>query len=122
MYLLSLMKEERWIEASLGGKVTYDEMRVFGIELRDLIIQSEIGRYAIHIDMSRAQPFDRNVDRVLTEIKDQCLRQGVTRIMTLVANEAQAEFYTAQRLQNVLEGKESYLLDSAALVGVVNAA
>jgi len=111
MYLVSWLEEEAKVEASLGGRVTKEEVWVFSEELKD-IAASMFEPYLVLLDISRAQHFDSGALDLLSSLKDYCLESGAAKVVTIARNESEKHDMTANRLQMVLEGREEYVLDT----------
>lgn len=110
MYLVSWIEEEAKVEASLGGRVTAEEMYVFAEELRDVIAEFGERPYVLTIDHSRAKPFDVATQRMLTELKDEFLNGHAHQVVSVVHDEDALAQMTHERLQSILEGRESVAL------------
>ena len=99
------------MEASLGGRVTCDEIRVFGDELLELLETFENRSFSLLIDFSRAKRLDSTAMVILGEIKDQCFNAGATEIVSVPCDEFDLVSHQSSRLQYVLEGREKFLID-----------
>jgi hypothetical protein len=110
MYLVSWIEEEGKVEASLGGRVTVEEMQVFAEELRGVVATFDERPYVLTIDHSKAKPFDAPTQRLLTNLKDHCLDTGAERIVSVVLDEDAMAQLTSERLMPVLEGKEQIVM------------
>jgi hypothetical protein len=115
MYLVTLFENESMVEASLGGRVTADEMRVFADELNDLLETFEGRPFNLMLDYSKAACFDHEAVATLSAIKDQCLEVGASKIVSIPRNENDMVLHTSERLQHVLEGREEFVADPAAV-------
>jgi hypothetical protein len=111
MYLLSVSHDERVVEASLGGRVTVEEMEVLGEELLGMVHEFRGSPHHLLFDYSRARVLDADALQLLGQIKDECLSCGAERIVTIAADEHQVVRHTGLRLQTVLEGKEEFVHD-----------
>lgn len=109
MYLVSYLENEHVLEASLGGRVTVEEIAVFGEELVEAI--EIFGPCNILLDYSRALSFDRNAILALGVAKDACLRAGAQKIVSVPCTDHDLVRHTSSRIQEVLEGKEEFVLD-----------
>jgi len=109
MYMVSWIEEEGKIEASLGGRITAEEMHVFTEELKDVVASFNGRPYVLTIDHSKAKPFDAPTQRMLCDLKDICLAESAQKIVTVVEDEEEMTLLTNERLQPVLEGKEVIL-------------
>lgn len=106
MYLVSWIEEEGKVEASLGGRVTVEEMHVFAEELREVVATFEERPYVLTIDHSKAKPFDANTNRLLASLKDECLTGSAQRIVTVVQDEDAMAVMTNERIMPILMGQE----------------
>lgn len=106
MYLVSWIEEQGTVEASLGGRVTVEEMYVFAEELRDVVAEFGEKPYTLTIDHSRAKPFDVATQQMLTELKDECLNGRAQQVVSIVHDEDALAQLTHERLQPILEGRE----------------
>jgi hypothetical protein len=111
MYLLSWIEEEARVEASLGGRVTCDEMSVLFEELREVIETVQARPYLLQLDYSKARSFDTATLLILNELKDFCLANGAAMIATILEDEDDLVTHTSVRLQQVMEGSEQFVLD-----------
>ena len=111
MYLMSWNEIEGTIEASLGGRVTSEEMHVFVGEV-DEVVGSFQGRgFHLCLDYSKAKEFDRESLLTLRSLKDRCLKAGASTIVSIARDEEQMARETSDRLSLILEGRERILLD-----------
>ncbi|MBI3721981.1 MAG: hypothetical protein HY248_05450 [Fimbriimonas ginsengisoli] len=110
MYLVDVIEAEGLVEASLGGRVTAEEMKVFGQALATSL-QTLVGQRRLFLDTSRAKELAREALAVLCEAKDRCLGLGDVKIVSLVRDSSDDVRQTTQRLQAVLEGSEQITSD-----------
>lgn len=110
MYMVSWIEEEAKVEASLGGRVTVEEMYVFAEELRDVVAEFGEQPYTLTIDHSRAKPFDVATQQMLTELKDEFLNGQAQQVVSIVHDEDALAQLTHERLQPILEGRECVAL------------
>ena len=108
MYLLSWTEHDAKIEASLGGRVTAEELVVFSEEIQDVMDGLEGRPIAILIDHSRAHRLGPDAVTALSDLKDGCLARGATQIVSLARDEDEVADLTNTRLMNVLAGIEVY--------------
>ena len=109
MYLVSYLENERLIEASLGGRVTAEEVRVFGEEIIEVL--EIFGPSNILLDYSRALAMDNNSLSTLSLMKDLFLQSGAKQIVSVPCNEHDLARHTSHRLHEVIDGKEAFVLD-----------
>jgi hypothetical protein len=114
MYLMSWIEDEARVEASLGGRVTKEEMWVFAEELKE-VAGSMDQPFLVLLDYSRAKHLEPGAADVLTMLKDFCLENGAAKVVTVAKDEADILAHTQNRLQLVLEGREECVLDVAAV-------
>jgi len=107
MYLVSWIEEEGKVEASLGGRVTVEEMHVFSEELREVVASFETRPYVLTIDHSKAKPFDTNTNRMLCELKDEFLSGSAEKIVSVVEDEEAKACLTNERIMPILLGQET---------------
>ena len=107
MYLVSWIEEEGKVEASLGGRVTVEEMHVFSEELREVVASFETRPYVLTIDHSKAKPFDTNTNRMLCELKDEFLSGSAEKIVSVVEDEEAKACLTIKRIMPSLLGQET---------------
>ncbi len=107
MYLVTWSEKEGRIEASLGGRVTSDEMAVFIEELHGVLETLSSRPYLLMLDHSLAKRLDASASAMLDELKDFCLAGVDNRILTIVADDDEVARCTSERLQHVLEGRET---------------
>ena len=116
MYLISWNEEEARIEASLGGRITADEMEVFAEELLDIIESVADRPHLLILDESKAKDFDRDGTVALSEFKDAVLSNGASKVVTIARDEDDLLTQTSERLQYVLEGREEFVLEPSAVI------
>ena len=111
MYLVSLYEKEAIVEASLGGRVTADEVRVFGDELMELLDHLRDQPFEVLIDHSRARRMDADTVVALSDVKDALLAAGATMIWSVAADDSDRAAHQTVRLQHVLEGCEAFVAE-----------
>lgn len=116
MYLISWDEEEARIEASLGGRITADEMEAFADELLQIVDSMRESDLMVVLDQSKAKNLDREGNVALSTCKDALINQGVMKVVTIARDENDILAQTSERLQMVLEGRESFVLDAVAVV------
>lgn len=116
MYLISWMDEEARIEASLGGRVTAEEMAVLQEELHEVLDTLKARPYLLVLDYAKAKNFDLETRAVLADLKDFCLANGAGKIVSIVQDEETMVAQTTERMQCILEGKEVIQLDLKEIV------
>lgn len=109
MYLVSLYESEGFVEASLGGRVTADEVRVFGQELMELLAHMEQRPFEVLLDHSRARRMDGDTVMALGDVKDALAACGATTIWCVAADERDQADHQTARFQQVLEGFERFV-------------
>jgi hypothetical protein len=111
MYLVAWEENDARLEASLGGRVTVDEMAAFADDVRNLL--EEVGEkpYLVLIDYCKAKEFDFEASAVLASLKDFCLASGAALVVSLVQDDETVVRHTSERLQLVLEGREMFLTE-----------
>lgn len=114
MYLMSWIEEEAKVEASLGGRVTKEEMWVFAEELKEVASGMD-QPYLVLLDYSRAKQLEPGAADVLATLKDYCLENGAAKVVTVAKDEMEITAHTQARLQLVLEGREEFVLDIATV-------
>lgn len=109
MYLISWNPDQRRIEASLGGNVTYAEAQVFADNLVDEVAAQREGTFSVLIDYSVVRRIDPEVRDVLNTVRDAMVFAQASKITIITPSEEEACAYIDTRLQAVLEGKEEYV-------------
>lgn len=109
MYVLARDGSEGLLEASLGGRVTLDEMKVFGAELAEACADFRGEPFVVLLDTSAAAPFDLRTRHLLFEIKDMLAGAGALQITHIVRDESEASEMGALRNEKVRKGIESYV-------------
>lgn len=112
MYLVSFYERQGFVEASLGGRVSAQEIKVFGEELMELL-DGYGGQFELLLDHSKAKRLDADAVGALADVKDQCLSRGATRIVSVPIDEQDRLAHESARLQNVLEGSELFVMDGS---------
>lgn len=115
MYLISWIEEESILEASLGGRVTVEEMLVVYDELQELLTELDGQPYLFVLDYSKAKAFDHQAGSVVNDIKDLCRKEGAEKVVTVVRDADEVPLMTSFCLQNVLEGKEEFVTDPSVI-------
>lgn len=111
MYLVSVLADQSRVEASLGGRVTAEEIEVLGEEIVALSGHFNGRAYDLLLDYSKAKTLDREASYVLADMKAMCLSSGVRKIVSVPSDEQQMVRHTSLRLQAVLEGFEEFVFD-----------
>ena len=111
MYLVSLYEKEAIVEASLGGRVTADEVRVFGDELIELLGHLDDQPFEVLLDHSRARRMDADTVVALSDVKDALIALGATMIWSIAADDSDRAAHQTVRLQHVLEGIETFVAE-----------
>jgi hypothetical protein len=109
--LVSLYENEGIVEASLGGRVTADEVRVFGDELMELLTHMADGPFEVVLDHSRARRMDPEAVMALSDVKDSLIENGAAMIWSIATDESDRAMHQTVRLQHVLEGTESFVAE-----------
>lgn len=112
VYLLNVIDGHNVVEASLGGRIDADEMRVFGEELGELMADLGVDDYSVVFDYSRAKPLDGQAKIELGWIKDSLIDQGAQKIVNVARDDMDIVDGTTARLQHVLEGREEFVLET----------
>ena len=116
MYLISWMDEDARIEASLGGRVTAEEMAVFQEELAEVLDTISNKPFLLVLDYAKAKNFDLETRAVLADLKDFCFANGAGKIVSIVQDEEALIAETTGRMQAVLEGREELTLELKEIV------
>ena len=109
MYLVSFFEKDRVIEASLGGRVTADEISVLAGEISDTFEEMSDKPFSLLLDYSRAKRFDSKSLQALNELKDLAFEYGVAQIVSVASDEGERTLHQTSRLQMVLEGREKFV-------------
>src|SRR5438128_1693741 len=111
MFLLTVLHKECLVEASLGGRVTHEEVKVLTEELADTF--DDFGGHAFNLllDYSKAKTLDRESTAALGKLKDFCLANGAVRIVSVVQDEHELVRHTTDRLQAVMQGQEEFVTE-----------
>jgi hypothetical protein len=109
MYVLARDGCEGLLEASLGGRITLDEMKVFGAELAEACADFRGEPFVVLLDTSGAAPLDLRTRHLLFEIKDMLAGAGALQITHIVRDESEAAEMGALRYEKVRRGIESYV-------------
>ena len=111
MYLVSLYEKEGIVEASLGGRVTADEVKVFGDELSELLNHLGGQPFEVLLDHSRSRRMDAEAVLALSDVKDSLIASGATMIWSIAIDDSDRAVHQTVRLQHVLEGIESFVAE-----------
>ncbi len=109
MYLITVFEEESFVEASLGGNVTADEIDVFGDQLTKMLAGFGGQPYNLLLDHSKAKALDRAASMKLADVKDECIKIGALKIISVPCDEHELVRHTSIRMQAVLEGYEEFV-------------
>jgi len=109
MYLVSIFEKDGIVEASLGGRVTADEIGVLAEEMSEAFEEMYDQPFSLLLDYSRAKQFDSQTLHALNELKDLALEFGVAQIVSVAKDEGERTSHQTCRLQQVLEGKEKFV-------------
>lgn len=110
MYLVSVLDDNPVIEASLGGRIDWVEMKTFGEELEELFEDWNGEPFYLLLDYSKAATFDRQTQNVLNVLKEKALEHGAAKVFSVPHEDSELEDHVSGRMQQVLEGKEEFLL------------
>ena len=110
MYLVSVFEDQPVIEASLGGRVDIIEMRTLVEELEELFQDLNGEPFYLLLDYSKAIRFDDSTATIFDTMKDAALEMGAAKVFSVPHETSEIDEHVAPRLQNVLEGKEEFLL------------
>lgn len=111
MYLVTVFENEAKVEASLGGRVTAEEIQVFGDHVSGLVSVFHGQPYNLLLDYSKAKALDRQATAELAKVKDLFLSGGAQKIVSVPGDEHELVRHTTSRLQAVLEGHEEFVAD-----------
>lgn len=114
MYLVSVFEKDNVIEASLGGRVTAEEIVVLAEEMTEILGDAD-RPFQLLLDYSRAKRMDTEAMQALNEMKDLAHELGISTITSVAADDHERAYHQTYRLQQVLEGTERYVLDQAAV-------
>jgi hypothetical protein len=115
MYLVSWSEEQHILEASLGGRVTIEEMAVFTEEIREVIDMVNEQPFLLVLDYSRSRSFDHQTDGLLADLKDFCLEHGAEKVVSVVRDAEEVAPLVTANIQKVLEGKEQFVVDPTVI-------
>ena len=111
MYLVAWEQDEMRLDASLGGRITVDELQAFVEDVQALLGAIGQAPYLLLLDYGKAKPFDDDAGAVLMTFKDFCLATGAAMVISVVQDEETVVRHTSERLQLVLEGKEVFVCE-----------
>ena len=115
MYLITWNDKDCVLEASLGGRVTFEEALVVYEELQEIVGDLGGQPYLLVLDYSKAKGFDADTENVVGDIRDFCLSKGAEKVVSVVRDEDEIPLMTGWRLQNVLEGVEDFVTDPSVI-------
>ncbi len=110
MYLVSVLDDQSVIEASLGGRIDLLEMRTFADDLEELFEDKNGQPFYLLLDYSKAVGFDAQTSMVLNELKEKALEFGAAKVFSVPQEDTEIEDHISARMQEVLEGKEEFLV------------
>jgi hypothetical protein len=109
MYFIDCDRASGHVDASIGGVMSPQEATVFCEELRGAFAAREGNPFEFTLDYSRATLLDEGVQFVLARILADARESGANKVTFISNDEREAERWTSMRLQQVLEGAESYV-------------
>ncbi|MBS1709824.1 MAG: hypothetical protein JSS65_14015 [Armatimonadetes bacterium] len=109
MYLLTWNPDESRIEASFGGCITKGEAVVFDEELTDMVKSMQGQIFSVVVDYATASRIEDRAKELLNECRERCIFGGAHKVTFVTRDEREAQDYTNNRLQAVLEGREEYV-------------
>lgn len=113
MYLVSWCEEQHILEASLGGRVTQDEMAVFVEEIQDVIDMVNEQPFMLLLDYSRSKPFDHASNLLLGDLKEFCIENGAAKVVNIVRDTDDVGEQMNLNFQRVMAGIEEFVEDPA---------
>lgn len=114
MYMVNWKKEDKTLEASLGGCITLAEAQVFCDAIVYELEQVDEPGFAFHLDYSSATRLDQGVLETIHIANTYCKLRGASKFVCTARDESEIEYLTGLRLQHVLEGEEEYRMASVA--------
>jgi len=114
MYLIDWNHDTQRIEASLGGHITLTEAKVFTDDLIERLKPLVDEDFSFQLDYSKASRLDPGVSDVLQRAQSYCQLHGARKITFIAKDDYEAELLIGQRLQQVLEGVEEYVVFRSA--------
>lgn len=109
MYLIHWNQAINRIEASLGGRITTTEAKVFTDELVEMLRTLGTDEFSFMLDYSTASALEPGAADVLQRAQSYCLLHGARKLTFVARDQEEAELMIGQRLQQVLEGTEEYI-------------
>lgn len=114
MYLLTWNPDESRIEASFGGCITKGEATVFEEELTEMVKSMQGQEFKVLVDYATASRMEEPVKEQLEQCRERCIFGGASKVTFVTRDEREAQNYTSNRIQEVLEGREEYVAYSLA--------
>lgn len=108
VYLVTWNPQQATLEASLGGKITFDEARVFIDETLGHIERVQDSLKNVVIDYSKASSFDDGVSNLIAELHEACHTRDSVKVTIEARDEEQLVRLIDLRILHVLEGREEY--------------
>jgi len=115
MYLVSWSEENHILEASLGGRVTSEEMAVFVSELQEVIEDINEQPFLLVLDYSRSKPFDNTSNGLLADLKDFSIANGADKIVSVLRTTDESPEAVSANFQRVMEGAEEFVTDPSVI-------
>jgi len=112
MYVIARNDNEGFVEASLGGRVTLEEMKVFGSELAEICADFRGEPFVVLMDSSGALPFDLRTRHLLFAIQDMMLNAGALQVTHLLGHDQDVYEWEALRYERVKSGAETYVVST----------
>ena len=109
MYLVSIFEKDRVVEASLGGRVTADEICTLAQEISETFEDFSNRPFSLLLDYSRAKRFDAISLQALNELKDLAFEFGAVQVVSVASVESERTLHQTSRLQMVLEGRVKFV-------------
>jgi hypothetical protein len=111
MYMIDMIEDCFFVEASLGGKLDPSEIQVMAKDLAATMYGKDINKFTIMLDYSRAKAMDADTRTQLCWVKDALLELGIRKIINIARDDTDLVDGTTDRIQYVLEGREEFLLE-----------
>lgn len=110
MYLINWNNEAASLEASFGGRLTLGEAQVFCEELQGYLGKCPKGVFSLTLDYATTSRLDEGAIDCLRTARDAALLAGANKVCFIARSEQEALDLTESRLQQVLDGREEYVV------------
>jgi hypothetical protein len=109
MYLLTWNQEDARLEATFGGSICKKEVDFFSEDFRSLLKLAGEAPFTVLLDYATTTKLAEGVAEILSELRDESVSIGATRVTVIARDEPEANALAAERVAQVTSGREEYV-------------